>query len=191
MTSPHGCGKSQGGGRPGRECSLPSQRGPCLFPVRTCLGCGSSNRPRPLVPRFNGLFRDRPDAICQRVGDSNSITACVITNCQTSEGSSSELAARHATTASHGRLPRRNYGAAVRFDVAAEPPRGLRATSWITRNATVLWELRGTGCIGRADISPRSPEAASCSTGNCATNVLLRLVIEEQGTAEPPTKNRQ
>jgi hypothetical protein len=33
------------------------------------------HQPRLVVPRFNGSFRNRPDAICQRAGDSIDITA--------------------------------------------------------------------------------------------------------------------
>lgn len=69
MTPPHSCGKSQGGGRPLVKF-FATQRGPCLFLVRACLGCGSSTSARLVVPRFNDSLRNRPDAIFQRAGDS-------------------------------------------------------------------------------------------------------------------------
>ena len=70
MTPPHGCGKSQGGGRPESSCSLPLSANPAYFWSVPVWAAVAPQRPRPVVPRFNDSFRNRPDAICQRAGDS-------------------------------------------------------------------------------------------------------------------------
>ena len=69
MTPPHGCGKSQGGGRP-LISFLPLSADPAYFWSVPVWAAVAPQQPRLVVPRFNGSFRNRPDAIVQRAGDS-------------------------------------------------------------------------------------------------------------------------
>ena len=104
MTSPHGCGKSQGGDRPCRKFSCLC-RATCLFLFARCLGCGRSTSTRKLVvPLFNDAFQRRPDDFAASETQIK-CASCVAPSCHRVATPSS--ASRHATTASHGRLPGR------------------------------------------------------------------------------------
>jgi hypothetical protein len=83
MTSPHGCGKSQGGGRPDKLCSLPRSADPAYFWSVPVWAAVAPHQPELVVPRFNGAFRHHPDAICQRAGDSMQCASCVPLRCHT------------------------------------------------------------------------------------------------------------
>lgn len=76
MTPPHGCGKSQGGGRPDWKCSLPLSADPAYFWSVPVWAAVASHQPELVVPRFNGSFQSRPDAICQRARDSIEVASC-------------------------------------------------------------------------------------------------------------------
>lgn len=57
-------------GQARKECSLPLNADPAYFRSVPVWAAVAPHQPRLVVPRFNGSFRNRPDAICQRAGDS-------------------------------------------------------------------------------------------------------------------------
>lgn len=124
MTPPHGCGKSQGGGRPCLEGYLPSQLGPCLFLVRACLGCGSSTTTKAGGPAIQRFFSEpyRRHLPTRRRLNAMYFLCAFKLPCRVPGRQASVTHRLHSLTSL-----REATRSAVRFDVAAEPQHGLRA----------------------------------------------------------------